>query len=391
MALSPALLSFLITASDSMSNSVGLSHAASTEGQDLSATLSALELGQQSNDRALPAPIPLMRSTSDSRQPIPNARDRTPSPEKDSWSSSSLTAPLTPTSAVSPSQQPPVISPPPPSRRTCVILQEACTKHRYSRNNDIGTIVERPERVRAVKTGVAAAWARLEARNVAHGGVRWAGPAETMPKDEDAELEEMMKGMGLADQGKDKGKGKEVLGGPFDIVFSTAVLPVDDPALLYVHPLPNMPPTPSTAASPRIPTPPPLPSSSRSFRTPSATPSKPTAPPVAPSSAPPKLPSPPTLELSLPWPHQLSALCKNASTAMLSPPYSEIPPHLPQGDLYLTEGSEEAIFGALGAVCEGVDRIVQGSRTGGIGYDRAFVAIRPPGHVSALAAGRGAR
>lgn len=357
----------------------------STLEEDLSATLGALDLQhQQSLDPpSLPAPIPLVRSTSDSRQPKPSAlsHDNSPSPERAtsaSYSSPSSSSPFpkTPTEAI---LVHPIVSPPPPSRRTCVILQEACTKHRYTRNSDIGTIVERPERVRAVKTGVAAAWARLESRNVAHGGTRWAGPPEPSLKDEEDQLEVMMRGMGLAD----KGKGKEVLGGPFDIIYSTAVLPVDDPALLYVHPLPNVPPTPSASAPPPPPPSPPILPSSRQPRTPSATPSKPTTTSTAPSSAPPKLPSsPPALDPSLPWPHQLSALCKNATTAMLSPPYSEIPPHLPQGDLYLTDGSEEAIFGALGAVCEGVDRIVEGSRTGGIGYDRAFVAIRPPGHVS---------
>ncbi|KLO03970.1 hypothetical protein SCHPADRAFT_948126 [Schizopora paradoxa] len=45
---------------------------------------------------------------------------------------------------------------------TAVYLQDACYKHRYMRTNDHSNIVERPERLRAVKIGLAAAIARLE-------------------------------------------------------------------------------------------------------------------------------------------------------------------------------------------------------------------------------------
>lgn len=273
-----------------------------------------------------------------------------------------------------------------PVRRTAVIFQEACTKHRYSRNSDIGSIVERPERIRAVKTGVASAWARLESRSVARGGARW----EQAPAGVD-NLDALMLGLAIKD---DKGKGKEVLGGPFDILFSTAILPVHDPALTFIHPLPNLPPIDTAPPPPRPPSPPaPAPTKlSTPGRQPPSTPtnknlllSRP-----LPSSAPPKL-APRKYGLLTPptWPAQLQTLCRNAAAAVLSPPYSEIPAHLPQGDLYLSEGSEEAIFGALGAVCEGVDRVVEGATSGEGGYDRAFVAIRPPGHVSGGEEGKG--
>jgi histone deacetylase HOS3 len=45
---------------------------------------------------------------------------------------------------------------------TSVFLQDACHKHRYIRNRDTSNIVERPERLRAVKAGLSAAIARLE-------------------------------------------------------------------------------------------------------------------------------------------------------------------------------------------------------------------------------------
>ncbi|KAG9238502.1 putative histone deacetylase HOS3 [Amylocarpus encephaloides] len=50
-----------------------------------------------------------------------------------------------------------------------------------------------------------------------------------------------------------------------------------------------------------------------------------------------------------------------------------------EGDLYLCAESLDAMEGALGAVCEGVDAIFEGSASGK-GPHRAFVTIRPPGH-----------
>jgi histone deacetylase HOS3 len=55
------------------------------------------------------------------------------------------------------------------------------------------------------------------------------------------------------------------------------------------------------------------------------------------------------------------------------------PPKLHEGDLYLCSESLNAMEGALGAVCEGVDAVFQGTASGR-GPHRAFVAIRPPGH-----------
>ena len=49
-----------------------------------------------------------------------------------------------------------------PSPSTAVFLQKACVQHRYIRSRDTSCIVERPERLRAVHVGLAAAAARLE-------------------------------------------------------------------------------------------------------------------------------------------------------------------------------------------------------------------------------------
>lgn len=50
-------------------------------------------------------------------------------------------------------------------------------------------------------------------------------------------------------------------------------------------------------------------------------------------------------------------------------------PKLHEGDLYLCSGSLNALEGALGGVCEGVDAVFKEK-----GSKRAFVCIRPPGH-----------
>ncbi|EPT05331.1 hypothetical protein FOMPIDRAFT_134772 [Fomitopsis schrenkii] len=53
-------------------------------------------------------------------------------------------------------------SAPLPSTSTAVFLQKSCVQHRYIRSRDTSGIVERPERLRAVHVGLAAAAARLE-------------------------------------------------------------------------------------------------------------------------------------------------------------------------------------------------------------------------------------
>jgi histone deacetylase HOS3 len=48
------------------------------------------------------------------------------------------------------------------STKTVVFLQDACFRHRYIRSRETSAHVERPERLHAVKLGLAAAIARLE-------------------------------------------------------------------------------------------------------------------------------------------------------------------------------------------------------------------------------------
>lgn len=91
------------------------------------------------------------------------------------------------------------------------------------------------------------------------------------------------------------------------------------------------------------------------------------------------------------WMEELKIMCDSAEAKLAlngkeltrpevnRSPDQGAPPKLHEGDLYLCSESLDAMEGALGAVCEGVDAVFQGS-TNGKGPHRTFVAIRPPGH-----------
>ena len=73
------------------------------------------------------------------------------------------------------------------------------------------------------------------------------------------------------------------------------------------------------------------------------------------------------------WPAELTSLCDGAAEKLANGEL-EIPPPYHSGDLYLGQGSHEALRGCIGAVYDGVDRVLEG------GYDRVHVSVRPPGH-----------
>ncbi|KAG4431031.1 hypothetical protein IFR05_013489 [Cadophora sp. M221] len=91
------------------------------------------------------------------------------------------------------------------------------------------------------------------------------------------------------------------------------------------------------------------------------------------------------------WMEELKIMCDNAESRlamngkeltrpdMNRSPDQGTPAKLHEGDLYLCAESLDAMEGALGAVCEGVDVVFQGAASGK-GPLRTFVAIRPPGH-----------
>ncbi|MCJ1314957.1 hypothetical protein MMC15_000271 [Xylographa vitiligo] len=87
------------------------------------------------------------------------------------------------------------------------------------------------------------------------------------------------------------------------------------------------------------------------------------------------------------WMAELKAMCEGAESKLAlngkelfrpasSPDDHEERPKLHEGDLYLCAESLDALEGALGGVCDGVDAVFgDGSIT-----KRSFVSIRPPGH-----------
>lgn len=91
------------------------------------------------------------------------------------------------------------------------------------------------------------------------------------------------------------------------------------------------------------------------------------------------------------WMEELKVMCNSAEAKLAMSgkelsrsdtgrsPEQGAPAKLHEGDLYLCSESLNAMEGALGAVCEGVDAVFQGSANGN-GPHKAFVAIRPPGH-----------
>lgn len=92
----------------------------------------------------------------------------------------------------------------------------------------------------------------------------------------------------------------------------------------------------------------------------------------------------------LKWMNELKAMCEAAETKLAlngkeltrqtsseqtNGNFKVENPKFHEGDLYLCSESLEALEGALGGVCEGIDAVFEESST-----KRAFVCIRPPGH-----------
>ncbi|KAJ7133431.1 histone deacetylase domain-containing protein [Mycena epipterygia] len=206
-----------------------------------------------------------------------------------------------------------------PNAKPAIFLQDACFQHRYIRSRDTSAIVERPERLRAVIIGLAAAISRLEgvATPIAHEGI--GNPLD--PDDLASQLGRLNIESSVADPSNR----------PVSIVQSSASADIlSHPAVKYVHG---------------------------------------------------DIDGDVYLESLVAW--------TNECRAKLDKGESEIPAHLSQGDLYLCPESIAAIQGAIGTVCEAVDAVAGSSRpvfsnqpaeTPAHPVNRAFVAIRPPGH-----------
>jgi histone deacetylase HOS3 len=188
--------------------------------------------------------------------------------------------------------------------KTAVILQDACYGHRFSRpytsREGLSTIVERPERMRASVLGLSTAYIRV--------GKRHAGSSLAPRPGLDIDL---------------------LPPPPFQIRKSKRAIPLNSPAVTYVH--------------------------------------------------------------GDKWMEDLRSMCDAAESRLALNGKEIVRPRsaskkdpeekqLHDGDLYLCPESLDAFQGALGGVCDAVDTVLGDSAT-----KRAFVCIRPPGHHCASA------
>ncbi|OKL62546.1 hypothetical protein UA08_02731 [Talaromyces atroroseus] len=183
--------------------------------------------------------------------------------------------------------------------KTAVIIQDACYGHRYSRpytsREGLSTIVERPERMRASLLGLSTAYIRV--------GKRHTGSSFAPHPDLDIDL---------------------LPPPPFQIRKSKRAVPLNSPAVTYVH--------------------------------------------------------------GDKWMEDLRTMCDAAESRLALNGKEIVRPRsaskkdteekqLHDGDLYLCPESLEAFQGALGGVCDAVDTVLGANLT-----KRVFVCIRPPGH-----------
>ncbi|OBZ68784.1 Histone deacetylase HOS3 [Grifola frondosa] len=198
---------------------------------------------------------------------------------------------------------------------------KACLRHRFIRSRDTSNIVERPERLRAVNVGLAAAIARLERCDTQ----RRKEEISTVAHDNDVKTEpdsdDLTTALGRLDLTSSTPVPSHI---PLNLVHSTASIDIlNNAAVKYIHG---------------------------------------------------DIQGDVYLENLKSWAKQ--------SHDKITKGESEIPEGYSQGDLYLCPESVDAIQGALGTVCEAVDAIVGSSPTDKEHSNgrRAFVAIRPPGH-----------
>jgi len=110
-------------------------------------------------------------------------------------------------------------------KKSGVFIQNSCLHHRYIRSKDLSSIVERPERLRAVNIGLASALARLEALFSEKASNATASPSEMKAGLND--LAEEMNRLSL-NQG--------LSGSPVSIVNSDASVDLlNHPAVKFIH------------------------------------------------------------------------------------------------------------------------------------------------------------
>ena len=102
---------------------------------------------------------------------------------------------------------------------TRIYLQDACLRHQFIRSKDTSSVVERPQRLRAINVGIAAISARLETSKDHHN-----------VKAEDDELVRAMDKINISNQRPTD------IHIPLEVIKSTASLNLlDHPAVKFVH------------------------------------------------------------------------------------------------------------------------------------------------------------
>ena len=247
----------------------------------------------------------------------------------------------------------------PPSQPLGLFIQPACLQHRYIRHANASHIFERPERLRAVLLGVAAAVARLEdATNSIP--VASSSTSSSIPKSTSDDLSSMLSGLSIA--------------------ASTSIIPPSTHLNVVPPPQPPLQPGNILLHHPAL-------------QLAHSTPADGTLPYAGAGSSGGRVHASSTY---------LKELRQWASEAVekIKETGCEIPGDrgLNQGDLYLGPGSILAIEGAIQTVCQAVERVCSAASTAtvpktpeqfagheyfeapGSSFRKAFCAIRPPGH-----------
>lgn len=119
-----------------------------------------------------------------------------------------------------------------PRQPVAVFYQDACLQHQYIRSKDLSAIVERPERLRAVKVGLASAIARLETADE----VQVNSESKTTGKVLGEEPDELTAAMDRLKLGRESLPQSRKAASPVSIIKSHALVDIlNHPAVKFVH------------------------------------------------------------------------------------------------------------------------------------------------------------
>lgn len=115
------------------------------------------------------------------------------------------------------------------SKKAAAFFQDACLQHRFIRSRDTSHIVERPERLRAVSVGLAAAIARLE-DVVSSGAPNQITSSSPAKQPDPNDLAEVMGRMKLENDSS------PFIRSPVSVIQSQATVDIlNNPAVKFIH------------------------------------------------------------------------------------------------------------------------------------------------------------